>query len=81
VSGSTDPVNAHPDAASPYGVLEMAGNVWEWTSTAVEDGEPVHVVKGGCFNDPPGLLRGDARLLASPKDKYETIGFRCAKPA
>jgi formylglycine-generating enzyme required for sulfatase activity len=59
----------------------MAGNVWEWTATALEDGEPVHAVKGGCFCDPGSLLRGDVRLLASPKDKYETIGFRCVKSA
>ena len=52
-------MTAHPEAASPYGVCEMAGNVWEWTLDLLEDGEPVHVVKGGCFNDPPDLLRSD----------------------
>lgn len=81
LTGGTDPVTAHPDAASPYGVYEMAGNVWEWTATTLEDGDPVNVVKGGCYNDPADLLRGDGHLLAAPKDKYETIGFRCAKPA
>ena len=79
VTGGTDPVNAHPDSGSPYGVQDMMGNVWEWTSTVYEDGEPVHVVKGGCFSDPANLLRGDIHLLAAPKDKYETIGFRCVK--
>jgi toxoflavin biosynthesis protein ToxD len=29
--GRTTPVTAHPDGASPFGVLDMAGNVWEWT--------------------------------------------------
>ncbi len=79
LTGGTEAVNKHPDAASPYGVQEMAGNVWEWTSTVIEDGEPVHVVKGGCYNDPASLVRSDAQLLAAPKDKYETIGFRCVK--
>ena len=45
------------------------------------DGETVHVIKGGCYNDPAELLRGDGHLLAAPKDKFETIGFRCVKPA
>ena len=78
--GRTDPVDLHPGGASPFGVHEMAGNVWEWTSTVLDDGEPVHVVKGGCYNDPIDYLRSDGHLLAAPKDKYDTIGFRCVKP-
>jgi formylglycine-generating enzyme required for sulfatase activity len=59
----------------------MAGNVWEWTTTAETDGETVHVIKGGCYNDPQDLLRSDIRLEATPKDKFENIGFRCVKSA
>ncbi len=79
--GNTDPVNAHPKSPSPYGVCEMAGNVWEWTLTSETDTETVHVIKGGCYNDPSALLRTDMRLEALPKDKYENIGFRCVKSA
>lgn len=79
--GGTQPVNATASGASPYGVRDLVGNVWEWTSSTVEDGEVLHVVKGGCYNDPPGLLRADARLECGPKDKYETIGFRLVKSA
>jgi len=73
------PVTAHEKGASQFGVVDMAGNVWEWTSTTLEDGETFQVVKGGCFSDLPELLRSDGRLEAGPKDKFEAIGFRCVK--
>ena len=31
--GKTTPIGSYPDGASPYGCHDMAGNVWEWTST------------------------------------------------
>lgn len=76
-----DPVTAHPRNVSPFGACELAGGVWEWTATTVEDGEVYQVVKGGCFSDPPPFLRADVRLEAGPKDKFENIGFRCIRLA
>ncbi len=34
--GRPDPVGTHPLGASPYGALDMAGNVWEWTETVYD---------------------------------------------
>jgi len=34
--GQPEPVGTHPTGASPYGALDMAGNVWEWTSTVYD---------------------------------------------
>jgi len=35
-TGATAPVGTHPAGASPYGALDMAGNVWEWTETTYD---------------------------------------------
>jgi formylglycine-generating enzyme required for sulfatase activity len=41
--GNTTPVGSYPDGASPYGVLDMAGNAWEWTAMAWPDPYPYAV--------------------------------------
>jgi serine/threonine-protein kinase len=64
---------------SPFGVHDMCGNVWEWTSSPYTSGSEFRIVRGGCYNDPAPYLALDFRLEAHPKDKCEAIGFRCVK--
>jgi formylglycine-generating enzyme required for sulfatase activity len=72
------PVDAHPGGASPYGVVDMAGNVWEWTITPYEDDEPWRVLKGGAW-DYKGLkdTRCAARVYFQPTFRNGAVGFRC----
>ncbi|RMG08620.1 MAG: hypothetical protein D6731_21455 [Planctomycetota bacterium] len=77
------PVDAFPDGASPYGVQDMVGGVWEWTNTPYEEEESSQIVKGGSYVDLPQyppLLSATANLWANKKEKNDVIGFRCTRP-
>jgi formylglycine-generating enzyme required for sulfatase activity len=71
----TDSTGRTPAAASPYGVLDMAGNVLEWTSTRTPD-ERV-IVKGGSWKSDAVAARCAARSSRPLSLRDVTIGFRC----
>jgi iron(II)-dependent oxidoreductase len=91
----TAPVDAHPAGASPYGVLDMAGNVWEWVSSAyrpypyrADDGRedpapgPVRATRGGGQDSPAAEITTTQRgrkLSRNPVAGHHNIGFRCAR--
>ncbi|OGQ79122.1 MAG: hypothetical protein A3F90_18435 [Deltaproteobacteria bacterium RIFCSPLOWO2_12_FULL_60_19] len=91
----TVPVDRFPNGASPYGVLDMLGNVWEWVSSAylpypykASDGReelkpgPVRGTRGGGHDSRPQELTTTHRgkdLSRNPASGHHNIGFRCAR--
>ncbi len=93
VKGTT-PVGTYPQGASPYGVHDMAGNVWEWVAdwygegyyrwgstrnpTGPEIGE-FRVARGGSWVNEAAGLETTHRHRIGPGHPTNTLGFRCAK--
>jgi len=89
--GMTSAVGSYPAGASPYGVLDVAGNVWEWTSTVWLDTYENYlaqieqhgrtalrrVLRGGGFRDVE-FVRCAARSWDLPNQRYRDLGFRVA---
>lgn len=85
-------VGMHEDGATPDGVQDMAGNVFEWTSdwflpydpakrdVAAQSGPPKRTVRGGAWNSPLPELRCSARKGLFPESRLPTVGFRCVLP-
>jgi formylglycine-generating enzyme required for sulfatase activity len=72
----TTPAGQFVDGASPFGVLELAGNVFQWTAT-VETGDRM-VVKGSAYEDYAGLGRGASFHGRAKTVRHVIVGFRCA---
>lgn len=88
------PVEVHPQGASPFGVEDMTGNVWQLTSDIYEVGSYNYVIiRGGSYYHPtssPWYVTGgplpvyhpEMLLLMAPGlDRNGTVGFRCVMDA
>jgi formylglycine-generating enzyme required for sulfatase activity len=74
----TTPAGRYPAGASPYGVLDAVGNVFQWTATALSDGR--RVLKGCAWDDDAGLCRPAFRHGRPPGSRHILISFRCWEP-
>ncbi|MBI1926463.1 formylglycine-generating enzyme family protein [Candidatus Poribacteria bacterium] len=90
------PVGSYPTGASPYGVMDMAGNVWEWVADRYDESYyyrsprenpqgPTHgswrVVRGGSWANDAYAALSINRFSSYPEQGTSFIGFRLAKDA
>jgi len=90
--GDTSQVGSYPSGASPYGCLDMAGNVWEWCQDWYDedyyarspqrnpqgpDSGNVRVVRGGSWHRYKWFVRAAIRWDQDPVYRNKYVGFRC----
>lgn len=87
-----DNVNAHPAGASPFGVMDLVGNIWQWTDEFEDPHTRAAILRGGSYYQPQGSMwyfpqayrldeHGKYLLMAPSLDRSGTIGFRCVVDA
>jgi formylglycine-generating enzyme len=67
----------YPEGATPNGIQDLAGNVWEWTASDHSEGE--RALRGGGWLNGPWNLRVSSRGGNVPGMRHPDIGFRCAR--
>jgi iron(II)-dependent oxidoreductase len=87
-----DPVDAHPQGASPFGVMDLVGNVWQWTEEFSDEHTRAGILRGGSYYQPQGSIwyfpqayklgeHGKLLLTSPSMDRSGALGFRLVQDA
>jgi formylglycine-generating enzyme required for sulfatase activity len=87
-----DPVDAHPKGASPFGVMDLVGNVWQWTEEFTDEHTRGGILRGGSYYQPQGSIwyfpqaykltdHGKLLMMSPSMDRSGGLGFRLAQDA
>jgi formylglycine-generating enzyme required for sulfatase activity len=89
-------VGSFEKGKSPYGIFDLAGNVWEWVADRYDEHYyqhspqhnpqgpatgPLRVLRGGAWNSALTIIASANRNANVPSDRRSDVGFRCAKDA
>jgi formylglycine-generating enzyme required for sulfatase activity len=85
-------VDQFPKGASPFGVMDLTGNIWQWTDEFQDEHTRAAILRGGGYYRPAGSRwyfpsayqlneHGKYLLIGPSKDRAGTLGFRCVKDA
>lgn len=75
----TSPVGSFPKGVSPYGVMDLTGNVLEWTNTELADDNSEYITKGGSWGYSHSTSKTFQQFPQDKDSKINNLGFRCVK--
>jgi len=76
---ATTPVGQYPGGATPEGLMDMAGNVWEWMDNWYDEHKETRSVRGGSWSNLQDYMRCSYRSRLSPLYRLGDIGFRVVR--